>query len=1001
MHALGKLKFSNTLARAALVLLVAAIVLAPFTCFFVSRVDAAPATASTTTDFGGINFSYYRKTFYAEGRHWIFYSDGTNMAWRTSTDGTTWSSANTTGTAADSPLFDIFYDGTYTHYIRYNAADTSGYYRRGAPQSDGTFTWSAAEQNTGLYTAKCNIAVDDGGHAWVTYESNDGKVYVARNDNVDGTWSTSAGFPYNPNSDTAYGYSTVVPLTTEKVYIIYVKNVAALVKGRLYDAGWGSEESVTASSIEDNTYCFSALAIDDDVYMAYLTDTDYKIKAKKRTYGATPAWGAETEIRDTNSAINAPTLSYDSNTGDIYCFYLCDPTDDHVFYRRYTGGSWEAEVDWNTEVDITSRAYLGSAYSADTYLGVVWLTSNGSPYNIRYDFITLSVPPAIVTNEATLVEETDAALNGNVTAVGATNITAQAFVWDTSSHAAPGGEPPGSYADNNTAYGSWGTGSFTHNITGLTEGEYYYYRAGARNDSGTWAYGNEANFLTKPDEPSGFAATAGDEQVSLVWTKGSGALNTVIVYKIGGAPDNVTDGTIAYNNTGSSYAHSGLTNGFTYYYRAWSWASESGLIQYSDTYDDDDATPQAYPSVSTGAAISLTTTSATLNGSVTDSGSSGIWERGFQYGTTVAYGTNWTELGVFGVASYSNGIAGLTAGATYHYRAMARNDVGWAYGSDVTFTTLGSASVATQAATNIANTAARLNAILTADGGEACQVRWGYDTHNCTAFADYGTITAWAGSYTSGQSPYLDLTGLNQGTTYYFRLQAKNSVGTATAVTELTFTTASSITAPTNLKAIPASSTATLSWTKGTGSNKTLVRYKAGAYPTDITDGTQAYFDTAASATVSGLTPGTTYYFSAWGETSGSYSTTYTTTLATTLPPASGGVTVPNMSAPSTAPGWYAVPNATAWGGFPLAELVNFNADAFKIQRNIMLFLVWIFLTVVFGVYVYRKSHNPFFGVVVSAVGLGIGGMMGIVSYWLVFADVIFAISVFVVGQRG
>jgi hypothetical protein len=70
-------------------------------------------------------------------------------------------------------------------------------------------------------------------------------------------------------------------------------------------------------------------------------------------------------------------------------------------------------------------------------------------------------------------------------------------------------------------------------------------------------------------------ATAGDQQVSLSWTaatdSGSGLATTntyKLVFSTTGSPAvNCIDGTQIYLGTGTSYNHTGLTNGTTYYYR--------------------------------------------------------------------------------------------------------------------------------------------------------------------------------------------------------------------------------------------------------------------------------------------------------------------------------------------------------------------------------------------------------------------------------------------------
>ena len=99
---------------------------------------------------------------------------------------------------------------------------------------------------------------------------------------------------------------------------------------------------------------------------------------------------------------------------------------------------------------------------------------------------------------------------------------------------------------------------------------------------------------------------------------------------------------------------------------------------------------QAAPAVVTVAATSITSSGATLNGTVNAEGASST--TGFQYGLTTAYGSTATGVPspVTGstVTAISSAISGLQASTLYHFRAYATNSAGTTYGSDLTFTTL-------------------------------------------------------------------------------------------------------------------------------------------------------------------------------------------------------------------------------------------------------------------------------------------------------------------------
>ncbi len=101
-------------------------------------------------------------------------------------------------------------------------------------------------------------------------------------------------------------------------------------------------------------------------------------------------------------------------------------------------------------------------------------------------------------------------------------------------------------------------------------------------------------------------------------------------------------------------------------------------------------TPPTLPVVETTNATNVTSTSATLVGTITHQGESAVTERGILYSTTdtnpkigdtdVTKDTNGTGTGVF-----SKNITGLTANTIYYYRAYATNTQGTAYGDVKSF----------------------------------------------------------------------------------------------------------------------------------------------------------------------------------------------------------------------------------------------------------------------------------------------------------------------------
>lgn len=295
--------------------------------------------------------------------------------------------------------------------------------------------------------------------------------------------------------------------------------------------------------------------------------------------------------------------------------------------------------------------------------------------------------PIVTTSDASSVEETTATTGGNITDIGGSTPTVRGVEYDTDS-----GAP---YAQDSHESGSFGTGAFTRDLTGLTQGELYYFRAYATNGAGT-GYGTEKTFLTKPIEPDSFTASYGSStSIQLNWNKGTGAQNTVIRGKEDSYPTDIADGIEVYNNTGTSYEHTGLTEGEHWYYRAWSYATEGALEQYSDTYDEDNFTVVDYqPDVTTLTCTGFRQDWAIVNGIVTDDQSQTITSYGFQYGLTDSLGTTETITGsVDENTNFYKRLDSLTPGTVYYYRAFATNAYDTGYGDIERLATKGSPAV--------------------------------------------------------------------------------------------------------------------------------------------------------------------------------------------------------------------------------------------------------------------------------------------------------------------
>jgi hypothetical protein len=411
------------------------------------------------------------------------------------------------------------------------------------------------------------------------------------------------------------------------------------------------------------------------------------------------------------------------------------------------------------------------------------------------------------------------------------------------------------------------------------------------------------------------------------------------------------------------------------------------------------------PTVSTASTSTIACTSATLAGSLDNLGGDVVTDRGFVYGTTsnttkpsatqappAGYTANTTENSTTGftTGAFYGSISGLTKGTPYYYRAYAYNSQGWGYGDQYNFTTWNNPAIATATATSVTSTTARLQSVMSSGGGTTCQVIWGWGTvnqgTNIEAYQHY--LGSWTGSYSTGDNPYYDITGLNASTTYFFNVKATNTCGNTTA-TSGTFATGTGISAPTNVVAQPTSnSTIALSWSMVSTTPQVNIRYGINFAPTSNITGTFLYRGNASNYLHQGLTQGSTYYYWIQGyDNTIGYSADNVTVSATVLSVVAGDS---NFVAPVTPPSMLATPTGASFEQWnPVAPLLNKCYDAVGLPRGIGWFILSLIISIGFGMGAYAIQGDGATMVLVISVSMGLASVTGAVP---VAAGIVFAI---------
>lgn len=258
-----------------------------------------------------------------------------------------------------------------------------------------------------------------------------------------------------------------------------------------------------------------------------------------------------------------------------------------------------------------------------------------------------------------------------------------------------------------------------------------------------------------------------------------------------------------------------------------------------------DTTPPAVSSVNAAPSGS----SATVTWLTDESATSRV-----DYGTTTALGS--TATGASGT-SHSVALSGLASVTTYYYRVTSSDAAGNA-------TTDPATGGAPRSFTTPDTGAPAISAVNAAVNGSTATVTWTTDESSSTR-VDYGTTTSLGSSATgaAGTSHSVALTGLANGTTYYYRVTSADAAGNSTTdpVTSSaprTFAIADTV-APvvSAVLATGSGTTATVTWTTNESATTSV------AYGTTTALGSTAtgVAGTGHSVNLTGLTVNTRYYY--------------------------------------------------------------------------------------------------------------------------------------------
>ena len=609
----------------------------------------------------------------------------------------------------------------------------------------------------------------------------------------------------------------------------------------------GPSTSVTLSGLTPNTqYSWHVRALNAAGAATYAGGSATAFWAFT-TIGAPGAFSHSNPGNGATGQSLTPTLSWGAASGASSYEYCYDTIND---------GTCAA---WRSAGSNTSAALSGLSAGVTYYWQVRAINTGGTTYaegaaSSYWSFSTVP-PPGAFGHSSPANGATSQALSPTLAWSASSGATSYEYCYDTS--------------NNNACNATWiSTGSATSvGLSGLTGGMTYYWQVRAINAVGTtFAEGNASSFwnFTTTAQAGGFSllspannSVGQSLNPTLTWGDSTGATGYEYCYDT--TNDSACSGWTSVGDT-NSVGLSGLTAGVKYYWLVR--AINGGGTTYANGSSTAfwNFTTGTLPGAFAKSSPSSGATGQSLTPTISWGASSGATSYEYCYDTTNDSAcTNWISTG----ANTSGGLSGLTPGTTYYWQSRANNGAGTAYANGATtvfwsFTTIALPGAFGHASPGHGSTGQSLNPILSwGSSAGAANYDYCYDTTNDNACAN------WLGA---GASTSVGLSGLTAATTYFWHVRAVNGGGTTYADGAATafwsFTTGSLPGA--FAKADPAngatgqSLTPSIDWAASSGA--TSYEY---CYDTTNDNACSNWTSTgaASNASLSGLSPGTTYYW--------------------------------------------------------------------------------------------------------------------------------------------
>ena len=806
----------------------------------------------------------------------------------------------------------------------------------GGSTTSANFTFSTAASLPAIGAVTANgITATSATITWTTDQASSSQVEFGTS-TAYGTLSTYLATPTTSHSVTLTGLS---PATAY--------NYAALSTNSAGTATSGNFIFLTPASIP----VISAVAASGiTATSATITWSTDQPSSSQVGYGTTMSYGALSNLNSTSVISHSVTLT-GLTPGTTYNY--------DAISGNSAGTATSANFVFSTQVSIPVISAVASSSITTTSATITWITDQPSSSQVAYG--TTTGYGSLSAFNAALVTVHSVSLTGlapgtaynyaAISADAAGNVTSANFTFSTPALLSVISRVGGAHgntgfstaatslsigytsSNSNTLVAVCALGNTTSSISSITDsGSTWSLRAFAVNGTAvrteiwsTGAGGSVASTSLTIHLSGGTPASCALEEYAGVLSIGATAVNqatsgtmsvTLITqdannYVVAGLGANsyygynLTNGAVRQvggltSNSGNNYVEMDLCDNTAATATSVTCSSVSGSSPWAiPALELRAASAGGLPAISGVTISGITASSATITWTTDQPSSSQV-----AFGTTTGYGSL-SALNSSPVTLHSVTLTGLNPSTTYNFAVVSAVLAQTATSANFTFSTLASIPVnSSVTASGITATSATIT--WTTDQPASSQVEFGVTTA-------YGSLSTLNPALTTLHT--VTLTGLTPGTTFDYAVMAANSAGTATS-NNLTFSTQVSIPLISGVMAGGVTTiSVTITWTTDQPSSSQVEYGTTNQYGSVST--LVPALVTLHSATLTGLTPGTSYNYAAMSGDSAGTATSANFTFSTAVPvPVISGVTASNITATSATITWSTDQPSTSQVGY-------------------------------------------------------------------------------------